>query len=457
MVLLAKKYIQKWKHNAWKCGLMRRGREQRQSLARSMQNLAKKTQKKQEQMSRSSFLDTVRSGKAKEKAAAMEVDSMPPPAIPKDKRQSLPSNLNADIDGAIQTPKRNKRKMDDTDLGNRAELQQCRASCHKRSNTVGFMGNGDSIMSAPPHRPSGVQHQRSTDISKLGDDSALTNTVMRQARHIVPEARSDTTQTDYFRLKALGIDPDTPPVPLTSKGSAISNKRNEATVVLRGNPRADPEAVSAVTQSNQRLPSQKRAPVFEDDDESFFASIRAIRSTLADSTSWFQSERESIERSITPSQASASPPPGRKETAAERRLREIKERGHTPSRSEIRLRAMGDKAFLPEGYWDGEGMGRSWLGEQQTNNKSKMVAKVPKRQNGQARHLTSGPVNHLGGLAAFVGHHSPPKNHAPGFSAFSNHKPQTATVYERGPHGTFQDLQLQQGRATSEEVIELSD
>ena len=457
MVLLAKKYLQKWKHNAWKLGVMRRGRKQRQSLARSMQDLAWKTHQKQEEMSKASFVDKVSTRKAREKTAANGADIMPPPAIPKDKRQSLPSNFRADIDGANQTPKGSKRKLDDVDLGNKSERQQTHPSSHKRSNTVGFTINGHSTMSAPPHRLSRVRHGHSTENSKFGDGTILSNTVMKHARRMVPETRSDTTQTDYFRLKALGIDPDTPSVPWTSKRNASSDKANGASVALGRNVQADLQAPGPVKQSASQSASQIGASNITDDDEDFFASIRAIRSTLADSTSWFQSERESIERSMTPSQASASPPSGRQETAAERRLREIKERGHTPTRSEIRLRAMGDKALLPEGFWNGEGMGRSRLDGHQAKINSKRLTKRQGKPNGQQCHQTSGPVVDPAGLAALAGHQSVPKSHAQGFSALAHKTPQTAIVNGWGPHDSVHDQQLQHGAATSEEVIELSD
>ena len=412
-------------------------------------------------MSRSSLLDVISSREAKETATAKEIDSMPPPppppppAVPKHKRQSLPIDSKAKMGGAVQTPKKSKRKLDDTDLTDQAETQQPRASSHKRSNTVSSTINGESIMSAPPHHHQRFRHRQSIDASRLGDGSLLSNNIMKQARRMIPEARSDTTQTDYFRLKALGINPDTPLVPLTNKRGMTSGEVHGAIHAPGKRLRADAETSSAIKQSTSG-PAPKTRVSVPDEDNEFFASIRAIRSTLADSTSWFQSERESIERSMTPSQPSASPPSGRKETVVERRLREIKERGHTPSRSEIRLRAMGNKALLPEGFWDGEGMGRSLVGGKKANTKQKENEKVPERRHRQQQQQPAS-ANNVMGFAALRVQPAAPGNHAVGFSAFVNQRPQTGMVNGFGLHSDIRDQSSQQSGATSEDVIELSD
>ena len=263
---------------------------------------------------------------------------------------------------AIQTPKKSKRKLDDADLSDERKPQQPRVSNHKRSSTV-----GDSIMSAPPHRHRRFRHGSSIDVTRLGDGngSLLANTLMHQARRLASSTRLDTTQTDYFKLKAMGIDPDTPVVPQTKKRALDTSELNGASKV----PKTRPDAAEATL---EKLPSSNSTPRkansgginTEDDDDAFFASIRTLRETLADSTSWFQSERETIERSMTPTAQSLadSSDSAKTETVAERRLREIRENPHTPSRSEIRLRAIGDKALLPAGFWDGEGMGQSLFG-----------------------------------------------------------------------------------------------
>ena len=398
--------------------MVRRGKRQRQSLARSMQDLAKRRQATSEEAKRPAIFDTVRSDEVEEMAAVRNIDNMPPPEVPKHKRQSLPSNFSEGIEGVVQTPKSSKRKLDDANLNNTASPYQPRAYGHKRSNTAGFTGDGNSVMSAPPHRPWRFRQQQGTNGAKRADDTVSSDALAKQARRMISEARLDTTKTDYFQLKALGIDPDTPPIPHTIKASARSGNQNATSVASERDLRAQLSTSRTTQQPTSQMP-QNRALVHNDDDDEFFASIRAIRSTLADSTSWFQSERESIERSMTPSHASGSPPSSRQGTAAERRLREIKERGHTPTRSEVRLRAMGDKALLPEGFWDGEGMGKSLVGGRQRN--------------------------------------APDTQHQQGFSALANQTPQGSKVNGWNSQDSVHNPQPQQSGAMSEDVIELSD
>ena len=202
-------------------------------------------------------------------------------------------------------------------------------------------------MSAPPHTHTRHLPRKSIDSRRLGDGSLLGDTLMRQAHRLAPDARADTTHTNYFALKAMGIDPDTPLVPETRKRSRIPDEGNET-------PLAKTKRLSSAREGTTISKSGSTPPA--GDDEALFASIRTVRETLAESTSWFQSERQSLERSMTPqSQVSLS----RAETPAERRLRELKERGPTPTRTEIRQRTMTDKSFLPNGFWQKQKDGRS--------------------------------------------------------------------------------------------------
>jgi flagellar biosynthesis GTPase FlhF len=190
---------------------------------------------------------------------------------------------------------------------------------------------------------------------------------MKQARRLAPNAKSDTTRTDYFRLKALGIDPDTPVVPLTKKRTRNEVEVNRVSKAIKSSPQAPPSSHTNKTSTTQTSIQESSTPSksADDADEALFASLRSVREALAESEQWMQSERQSIERQsterATTPQTNASSPDN--ETPAQRKLREIKERGHTPSRTEIRLRAMGDKAILPKGFWDGEGMGKNLYGK----------------------------------------------------------------------------------------------
>lgn len=200
------------------------------------------------------------------------------------------------------------------------------------------------------------------DISTVPEGSMLNDILMKQARRLAPTAKSDTTHTDYFLLKARGIDPDTSIVPQTHKRARDEITTHEEREYIQPAAHAKRPRQNSETQlvvSNPSTPSAKRSTTNDDDDEALFAQIRSVREALAESEQWMQSERQSLERTTASNQTSMSPPHSNPETPAQRRLREIKEKGHQPSRTEVRLRALGDKALLPKGFWDGEGMGKS--------------------------------------------------------------------------------------------------
>ena len=264
----------------------------------------------------------------------------PPVPFKTSKRQSMPSKLIEDGRALLASFNANsagqKRKRDASDLNDTngtngvTSLQR-----HKRSNTLAA-----SSISAPPHTLPRSSLRRSIDSNRIGDGSLLGSILKEQAQKLAPFVKSDTTNTDYFKLKALGIDPDTPLVPKTKRKATTSASNGSLNT---------PSVKRIMPAVNGALKPPPQA-LNDDDDEALFASIANVRETLSESTSWFHTEWQSLERSVTPHQSQVSPP--RSETAAERRLRELKERGPTPTRSEIRYRAMKDKSHLPNGFWD---------------------------------------------------------------------------------------------------------
>ena len=287
-----------------------------------------------------------------------------------ERRRSLPSQFKVETNELLRAPNDVKRKREQSDDPVEVSgLKSRKMVTHNRSSTI-----DESTLMNPSQRLFRRPLRSNFERENLRGDSLLDNTVGKQAKHLSPMARSGATQTDYFRLKALGIDPDTPAVPFTeprSNSEAGASKNGKASRrLVESSPVSNQDRTKKSTQATAAPTSHPNVrgggddDDDDDDDEAFFASIRSIRDTLADSTSWFQNERATLERSMTPhAHSQVSKSPVRKETPAESRLREIKERGSMPSRSEIRLRAMGDRAILPPGFWDGEGMGTSLYGK----------------------------------------------------------------------------------------------
>lgn len=339
---------------------MRRAKQRRRDFAKSIQNSAKS--ERQKQNDRQSSLSALASGaRGSESPIGQQGklgNTMPPPLTPLQKRQSLPAdfdNEQSQLENSIRT----KRKREDPDKSVDQGTPRRTKIHHKRSSTI-----GDSIMSAPPRPMTRTPYKSRMDVSKVKDGSLLSDILMKQARRLAPHARSDTTRTDYFQLKALGIDPDTPIVPSAKKRTRDEMETDGAenstgTTLLSPRP-THSTRLSVSTPAAHTQPNSLKVSGSVDDDEELFAQIRSVREALAESEQWCRSERQSIEKSMTP-QPESFPP--NNETPAQRRLREIRERGPTPSRTEVRLRAMGEKAFLPKGFWDGEGMGTSLVGK----------------------------------------------------------------------------------------------
>lgn len=346
---------------------MRKGRERRRNFAKSLQASAKKSTHRH--LNPDSFGGFGSSGSTLGEGQGPARPMPPPSGIPR-KRQSLPADLGHDLRGS-EAGIGTKRKRDNPLPCTGEPVFRPTKIHHRRSQTLGNSVPASPIQASPSHRTR-------VDISKIPEGSMLYETLMKQARKAIPNAKSDTTQTDYFRLKALGIDPDTPVVPSTKKRNWDSAELNGTSRSSRFSPL--PHSLSTLASGSSPVgpPTQNsykpsNPALAEDEDEALFAQLRSIREALAESQQWMQSERQSLEGSMTPQSKSQSrshqtqpqtstldlTPSDSNETPAQRRLKEIKERGHRPSRTEMRLRAMGDKALLPKGFWDQGDMGQS--------------------------------------------------------------------------------------------------
>lgn len=376
---------------------MRKARDRRRMFAESIRDSARSTPDR-----RSDMVNSFRSSVLRHWSPPMTPNSaestMPPPSTPLQNWQSLPTDSDHD-QARSESGKGTKRKRDASIKGDDYRTPKTTKISHRRSQTV-----GNSVMSAPPRGLSHSPYKSRIDISTVPEGSMLQDILMKQARRLAPTAKSDTTRTDYFRLKALGIDPDTPVVPTSKKRTRAESMTNGDGTIIETVVHDSQSRGASETQresQNPAKPSTTRHTAKNDDDEALFAQIRSVREALAESEQWMQSERQSVERSTASKQASMSPP--QSETPAQRRLREIKERGHQPSRTEIRLRAMGDKALLPKGFWDGEGMGLSLMKGKGKREEDGLGARAaPPNRFGQQRPngVTPQPPNGLMGFAA---------------------------------------------------------
>ena len=388
--------------------LMRKAKQRRRNFAKSIQNSAKSERERQNdrKSSLSALASSMRGSESRICPQKTPGNTMPPVLTPLQKRQSLPADFdNEQSQEENSTGK--KRKRDEPDRSVDQDTPRRTEFHHKRSRII-----GDSILSAPPRPMTRTPYKSRMDVSQVKDGSLLSDILMKQARRLAPHARSDTTRTDYFQLKALGIDPDTPVIPSTKKRTRDEMEIDGAedsmgTTPLSPRPTYSTR-LSASQPATQTQPQSAKASGSTDDDEELFAQIRSVREALAESEQWCRSERQSIEKSMTPQPGNS---PSKKETAAQRRLREIRERGPTPSRTEVRLRAMGEKALLPKGFWDGEGMGMSLVGKGKQKEVVKALAPGQQREQVGAAPKGFAALERQGQMNGFMKGPFRPANH----------------------------------------------
>ena len=196
-------------------------------------------------------------------------------------------------------------------------------------------------------------------------------------------SKTDSTHTDYFRLKAIGIDPETPSIPDTKSSLARKRRRQEEVPYLTSRKRAstlssvrgqtsdhcDTSGVNCqapryitTLETSTHFPQQTQPeamPRSIEDDDDFLKQIREVRAALSEDTEWFRMqaaqikdevEQEELRRSA--SQQSSTNSTGVVASDPNKHLSRVNGYDYTPiiprslsqfslSRTEQRIRATG--------------------------------------------------------------------------------------------------------------------
>ena len=271
------------------------------------------------------------------------------------KRKSLGSHPNEHKphdDG----PPRKKRKH-----ARQLSVSRPMTNGHHNSHYQGSQTRSNSVsISQPGYVSKSSSISSNFSFAVPGDDPFLDEALMKKARRLMPRVRTDTTRTDYFRLKALGINPDTPIYPATRKRSSPDHFEStifkHPRISSESSPRG-PEAVPPINGVHNSTPSPSLKPAgrYSDADiEEILEMARKAREEMAKSEAWYRKTREKMERRS--SSGSSHQTHGlhgngchKTETEKERKLREFK---WTPSRTEVRLRATNGGGLLPKDFWE---------------------------------------------------------------------------------------------------------
>ena len=426
-VYLSKKYLPLWREKAWKLRLKRKALFRRQTLARSVRELASDANQSQKSPHQS----------PNSAASQKQVNG----AIPLGSLLSAPHHFHT---GKTTQPSSGKKRKDLHEDGTRTREgavngtsletepitpKRHKFAHHKRSKTVAMsLPNFSNAQAVNPSDR--LRASLSNKRNRLShSDSLMSESVLKRARHIL--GKTDTTRTDYFRLKAMGVDPNTPLVPNTlrrsraslassmgsgaSSSSSLNNNsaqtqmpkpppQNIASLSLSAQTR---ELIASRSQSSSASPNNDNValtstPKLDNEEEDLFAQARQLREALAEDEAWFRREREAFEER----EKSKRPPEG--ETEKQRRLREWEA---TPSKTSLRLERTNASGFLPpdwkertkgkdeveeteevdgfrsEAGWKGKGKARELLGKEGmpngTSSREKQTAPLPSSQQQQ--------------------------------------------------------------------------
>jgi hypothetical protein len=304
--IIVRKFANLWRQRAWQQSLNRRAKNRRQKFAETMKAEEARKQRNDEELEE----------------------------ILKAAQESM--RLQREIEESTRTPQKTSVKTNSAEMVKVAgqkrksfsgqDLKADRLpssngsvteSAHKRSKTMSSSLSAVSTAGRTPpvstFRLSASRPPPHVSIfSRSAKDRAASNSDSRASRPA--QKKLDTTRTDYFRLKAMGIDPDTPFVPDTKQGVEARRRMEEAerqAILARARrrhrnsssrqssptsmpppeiPRLDAPTASPTTTTPRPID-----PIAEDD---FLKQIREARKLMAEETEWLKTQSTVLEKEI---------------------------------------------------------------------------------------------------------------------------------------------------------------
>ena len=312
--ILRRKFFALWKSRADQKRLSRRAERRRGRLAASIKAANEKKRREEAELAEIQEAQVFRKQlqeNQRRKNEEMEQKR-------KEKRAHFPAQQTA-----MKAPSTNpaqqagqKRKM----LANSASQTNIQgiamSPMHKRSKTLGSSGNAEVL------RVSNSLPARSPRASLTGSTNLRRSISQKSLRQSLTLQRLDQTQTDYFRLKAHGVDPDTPLIPETAAQVVARKQREEnyrqsiddrvmrrpSSTLNRSTSRSSTPSSSA--QSARALPppvsvlastsAPQSAPVASTvvssvDEDPFLRQLREAREALSTDESWFKTHTSELE------------------------------------------------------------------------------------------------------------------------------------------------------------------
>ncbi|EXJ79951.1 hypothetical protein A1O3_08237 [Capronia epimyces CBS 606.96] len=310
--VLARKFGYIWRTRAWKNKLNRRAKNRRHQFAQTMRAEQERKKRSEEE------LEEIIRATQETKRLQKEVEQA---------TEARKSRHMIQVDSTPGKVAGQKRKSFSGQNPSGPAVSQMGASTgtpsnpgHKRSRTMGtFSEPSISTRSSVPPVPSfrASTFKPAHHVSVFSARSTLGRSVSNQdLRPSISGQKVDTTSTDYFRLKAMGIDPDISIIPDTEQTLALRKRRQEeerkailakssrragpAGSVRSSSTAASPHAASSISvesppKSKETTPKTNSLPPVEDD---FLRQIREAREAMAEQARWFKEQTVTLEKEI---------------------------------------------------------------------------------------------------------------------------------------------------------------
>jgi hypothetical protein len=314
--LLSKKYFTAWYSIYWRKKLHRDATSRREQLT---QSIRKESQRKARGDAELEAILEAQKQKVRVQAEQLrrsQEDPNPPVLVPRiwhgPQKSSLAGHKRKSFDGD---------ELSATMNGN-SSRKVAKDHGHRRSQNVSSLSNMSkpssfgkvNAYSSPP---------RLSSSTFLGRSILLDRGVGSVAKRPMRGRKTDSTHTDYFRLKALGVDPDTPFIPETKSSLERKRRRQEELSHLAPRKRASnsssmkaqslgqveasssvsPQASRNITapetsfSTSQQTQSEAQSRSLDDDHE-FLRQIREVREAMSEDTQWFRTQAAEIEKEV---------------------------------------------------------------------------------------------------------------------------------------------------------------
>ncbi|KIW20694.1 hypothetical protein PV08_01271 [Exophiala spinifera] len=307
--ILQRKFGMIWRSRAWKNNLSRRAKHRRKLIAETIKAEEAKKKRSEEE------LEEILRAAQETRRLQQEVREAAEAKKLKEKQDQFA------ISQIVGRKRKSFSEQKPKDSRLSAESTISSSLGHKRSKTMSTSSepSSSSVLGGRPPVP--VFHSstnRPPHVSIFSGKSVFgRSTSIQDLRRSSMEQKMDNTHTDYFRLKAMGLDPETPIVPDTKETLAIRKRKEEEerrSVLARARrrpfvpssaqsspPSASPQPVFAPIETSPLISRSttpivvSKKPVVEDD---FLKQIREAREALKEQEDWFKQQAVEFEREV---------------------------------------------------------------------------------------------------------------------------------------------------------------